>query len=172
MVPRIDSTATSLENYWSHCGSHGNLIKMTTEILTKILICILIYKSTVNVLFLGKIKQTVPLWGSAAIQKSNNWKDRNEQWNNNKFVMRCLASNYKSKFHQATFLAVFDLQWTLAIRNSRETGNLFDILAITSSVQNLACIKFGDWQKSVFLAGIKFGQLKDLLNLAWMYFGE
>lgn len=78
--------------------------------------------------------------------------------------MRCLASNYKSKFHQATFLAVFNLQWTLAIRNSKETGNLFDILAITSSVQNLACIKFGDWQKSVFLAGIKFGQLKDLLN--------
>ena len=61
--------------------------------------------------------------------------------------MWCLASNYNSKFHQATFLAVFNLQWTLVIKNSKETGNLFDILGITLIVQNLACIKFGDWQK-------------------------
>ena len=61
--------------------------------------------------------------------------------------MWCLASNYNSKFHQATFLAVFNLQWTLVIKNSKETGNLFDILGITLSVQNLACVKFGDWQK-------------------------
>ena len=61
-----------------------------------------------------------------------------------------VASNYKSKFYQATFLAVFNLQWALVIRNSKETENLFDILGITLSVQNLACIKFSDWQKSDF----------------------
>ena len=54
-----------------------------------------------------------------------------------------VASNYKSKFYQATFLAVFNLQWALVIRNPKETENLFDILGITLSVQNLACIKFG-----------------------------
>ena len=57
--------------------------------------------------------------------------------------MWCLASNCKLKFYQVTFLAVFNLHWTLVIRNSKEMGILFDILGITLSVQNLACIKFG-----------------------------
>ena len=103
---------------------------------------------------------TVPIRVSAAIQKSDNWKDRKEQGNNDKFVMWCLGSNYNSKFHQATFLAIFNLQWTLVIRNSKESGNLFLILGITLSVQNLACIKFGDWQTFEFWRGLNLANQK------------
>ena len=74
--------------------------------------------------------------------------------------MRCLASSCKSRFHQATFLAVFNLQWTLVVRNSKEVGNLFDILIITLRVQNLACIKFGDWQKLDFWRGLNLANRK------------
>ena len=90
-------------------------------------------------------KRTVLVRGSAAIQKFNNWKDRIERRNNDKFVMWCLASNYKSKFYQATFLAAFNLHWTVVIKNSKETGNLFDTPGITLRVQNLSGIKYSDW---------------------------
>ena len=89
-------------------------------------------------------KRTVTVRGSATIQKSNNWKHSKEQWNHEKFVMWCLGSNHQSKFYQTTFPAVFHLQWNFLIRNSKKTGKLFDIIRISSSVQNLACIKFGD----------------------------
>ena len=74
--------------------------------------------------------------------------------------MWCLASTYKSKFYQETFLAVFNLHWTVVIKNSKETGNLFDALGITLSVQNLAGIKYSDWQKSDFWRGLKLATRK------------
>ena len=51
-----------------------------------------------------KSKWTVPVRGSAAIQKSDSWKNHKERWNNDKFIMWCLAPNYKSKFQRLHFL--------------------------------------------------------------------